>query len=103
MVRSEPATANVAKPLVNKRRWRSMANEDYSDITVDDDNEDQSEDDEEEEGPDFDVARYEVVASGDTFVRYDTFTGVAWILQNPGSPGTARWVAVEEPEEDTDS
>jgi hypothetical protein len=60
---------------------------------------DQSDDDEDEE-PDFDVSRYEVIASGDTFVRYDTFTGVAWILQNPSSPTVARWVPVTEPEED---
>lgn len=60
---------------------------------------DQSDDDEDEE-PDFDVSRYEVIASGDTFVRYDTFTGVAWILQNPSSPNVARWVPVTEPEED---
>ena len=63
------------------------------------DDSDQAEDDEDEE-LEFDVSRYEIVASGDTFVRYDTFTGVAWILQNPSSPTVASWVAVTEPEED---
>lgn len=79
-----------------------MAHEDNLDTMADGNNPDQSEDDEDEE-PDFDVTRYQVVASGDTFVRYDTFTGVAWILQNPGTPGAARWIAVAEPEEDVDA
>jgi hypothetical protein len=79
-----------------------MANENNLDMMADGNNPDQSEDDEDEE-PDFDVTRYQVIASGDTFVRYDTFTGVAWILQNPGTPGVARWVAVAEPEEDADA
>ena len=76
-----------------------MAEDQNSNIVYDTNDADQSEDDEDDE-PEFDVSRYEVVASGDTFVRYDTFTGVAWILQNPGSPTVARWVAVAEPEED---
>jgi hypothetical protein len=83
-----------------KGRWHSMANENNLDMMADGNNPDQSEDDEE---PDFDVARYQVIASGDTFLRFDTFTGVAWILENPGTPGVARWVVVAEPEEDVDA
>jgi hypothetical protein len=79
-----------------------MANENNLDMMADGNNPEQSEDDEDEE-PDFDVTRYQVIASGDTFVRYDTFTGVAWILQNPGTPGLACWVAVTEPEEEVDA
>ncbi|PWT78812.1 MAG: hypothetical protein C5B60_00555 [Chloroflexi bacterium] len=79
-----------------------MANRNEVDIIADGDNPDLSEDNEDEE-PAFDVTRYQVVASGDMFVRYDTFTGVAWILQNPGTPGAARWVAVAEPVEDDDA
>jgi hypothetical protein len=79
-----------------------MANGNEVDIMEDSGNPDLSEDGEDEE-PAFDVTRYRVVASGDTFVRYDTFTGVAWILQSPGTPGTARWVAVAEPMEDDDA
>ena len=76
-----------------------MADEQNGNMLDDAGDTDQSDDDEDEE-PDFDVSRYEVIASGDTFVRYDTFTGVAWILQNPSSPTVARWVPVTEPEED---
>ena len=76
-----------------------MADEQNGNMLDDAGDTDQSDDDEDEE-PDFDVSRYEVIASGDTFVRYDTFTGVAWILQNPSSPPVARWVPVTEPEED---
>jgi hypothetical protein len=76
-----------------------MADDQNGNVVDNADDADQVEDDEDQE-PDFDVSRYEVVASGDTFVRYDTFTGVAWILQNPGSPTVARWMPVAEPEED---
>jgi hypothetical protein len=86
-------------PSYKKERRCLVANENYPDMMADGNNPDQTEDDEDEE-PDFDVTRYQVIASGDTFVRYDTFTGVAWVLQNPGAPGAARWVAVAEPEED---
>jgi hypothetical protein len=87
-----------------ERKVHVMANEDYPDMMADGNNPDPSEDDEEDEDeePDFDVTRYQVIASGDTFVRYDTFTGVSWILQSPGTPASARWVAVAEPEEDAD-
>jgi hypothetical protein len=78
-----------------------MADEQNGNMEADADNSDQPED--AGEGSDFNVSRYTIVASGDTFVRYDTFTGVAWILQNPGSPSVARWVPVPEPEEDTDA
>ena len=76
-----------------------MADEQNGNVAVDSDYADQDVDDGGEE-PAFDEPRYEVIASGDTFLRYDTFTGFAWILQNPGSPTVARWVPVPEPEED---
>jgi hypothetical protein len=88
-------------PPYKKVRWCLMANEHNLDMMADGNIPDQTEDDDEE--PDFDVTRFQVIASGDTFVRYDTFTGVAWILQNPGTPGVARWVAVAEPEEEVDA